>query len=176
MPKIITVTEETITLPNGIEVEYQFVHHPGGAAVIAVNDKNEVALLRQYRPVAEGWLWEIPAGKRDHGEEPFITAERELREEAGVIASSWQELGAVYSSPGIFTEVIHLYLATGLTDVGSRPDEDELFELHWLPLEEAVAMARDGRINDAKSIIALLRCEGLVNIQAAPSSPEAATD
>jgi 8-oxo-dGTP pyrophosphatase MutT (NUDIX family) len=176
MPKIITVTEETITLPNGIEVEYQFVHHPGGAAVIAVNDKNEVALLRQYRPVAEGWLWEIPAGKRDHGEEPFITAERELREEAGVIASSWQELGAVYSSPGIFTEVIHLYLATGLTDVGCTPDEDELFELHWLPLEEAVAMARDGRINDAKSIIALLRCEGLVNIQAAPSSPEAATD
>jgi ADP-ribose pyrophosphatase len=176
MPKIITVTEELITLPNGIGVEYQFVHHPGGAAVVAVNDRNEVVLLRQYRPVAQGWLWEIPAGKRDHGEEPFITAKRELQEEAGVVASNWQELGAIFSSPGIFTEVIHLYLATGLTQVGSTPDEDELFELHWLPLSEAVAMARDGRINDAKSIIALLRCEGLLPTQAAPSSPEAAAD
>jgi ADP-ribose pyrophosphatase len=142
-------------------VEYQFVHHPGGAAVVALNDKGEVALLRQYRPVAADWLWEIPAGKRDNGDAPLLTAQRELQEEAGVVAAEWQELGAFYSSPGIFTEVIHLYLATGLSEVGSTPDEDEVFELHWLPLERAVAMAHSGEINDAKSIIALLRCAAL---------------
>ena len=157
MPKIIFLTEELITLPNGIEVEYGFVHHPGGSAVVALNSRGEVALLRQYRPVASDWLWEVPAGKRDNDEDPLRTARRELQEEAGVTASRWQELGAVYSSPGIFTEVIHLYLATDLTEVGSTPDRDEVFEIHWLPLEKAVAMAQDGRINDAKTIIALMR-------------------
>ena len=176
MPKIVSLTEEQITLPNGVEVEYQFVHHPGGSAVVVLNDKGEVALLRQYRPVAQGWLWEIPAGKRDDNEEPFITARRELQEEAGVIASHWQELGAVYSSPGVYTEVIHLYLATGLTEVGSAPDEDELFELHWLAFSEAVAMAQDGRISDAKTIIALLRGEAVLAAQAAPSSSGTAID
>jgi ADP-ribose pyrophosphatase len=107
--------------------------------------------------VANGWLWEIPAGKRDDEEEALETARRELREEAGMLAEQWQSLGAVYSSPGVFTEVIHLYLATGLTDVGNAPDEDELFEIHWLPLAEAVAMATKGGINDGKTIIALLR-------------------
>ena len=157
MPKIIHVTEEPITLPNGVELEYQFVHHPGGSGVVAINDNSEVALLRQYRPVAEDWLWEIPAGKRDNDEEPFITAQRELQEEAGVTAAEWRELGMFYSSPGVFTERLYLYLATDLTEVGSSPDADELFELHWLPLDEAIAMAQDGRIVDAKTIIALLR-------------------
>lgn len=157
MPKVVTLSEELVTLPNGVEVEYQFVHHPGGSAVVALNGRNEVALLHQYRPVAQGWLWEVPAGKRDRGDEPLSTAKRELQEEAGVTADRWESLGAVYSSPGVFTEVIHLYLATGLTQVDSAPEWDELFELHWLPLTEAVAMAQDGRICDAKSIIALLR-------------------
>ncbi len=157
MPKIVNLTVERVTLPNGVEVEYQFVHHPGGAAVVALNDEGEVALLRQYRPVAKGWLWEIPAGKRDDAEDPLLTAKRELQEEAGVIAAQWQELGAVYSSPGVFTEQLFLYLATGVSHVGSSPEADELFELHWLPLQEARAMAQDGRIVDAKTIIALLR-------------------
>jgi ADP-ribose pyrophosphatase len=157
MPKIVHLTEERITLPNGVEVEYEFVHHPGGSGVVALDDNGRVCLLRHYRPVAEDWIWEIPAGKRDDGEEPLLTAKRELREETGMEAGKWQELGSVYSSPGIFTEVIHLYQATELNDVGSQPDEDEVFELHWLPFEEARAMALDGRISDAKTIIALLR-------------------
>lgn len=157
MPKIVHLTEERITLPNGIEVEYEFVHHPGGSGVVAVNNDGKVCLLRHYRPVADDWIWEIPAGKRDDEEEPLLTAQRELREEAGMEAGQWQELGSVYSSPGIFTEVIYLYQASNLIDVGSQPDEDEVFELHWLPLEEARAMALDGRIIDAKTIIALLR-------------------
>lgn len=158
MAKIVSITEEHITLPNGVKADYQFVHHPGGAAVVALNEQGEVALLRQYRPVAGDWLWEIPAGKRDDAEEPLLTARRELQEEAGVIAANWQPLGPIYTSPGVFTEVIHLFLATELTMTQSQPEEHELFELHWLALDEALAMAQDGRISDAKSIIALLRC------------------
>jgi len=157
MGKIVSLTEEQLTLPNGKEVTFEFVHHPGGSAVVSLNDKNQICLLRHYRPVANGWLWEIPAGKRDNEEDPMDTATRELREEAGMLAAQWQSLGAVYSSPGVFTEVIHLYLATELTDVGNAPDEDELFEVHWVPLEKAVQMATEGEITDAKTIIALLR-------------------
>lgn len=157
MPKIVNITEERITLPNGKEVDFEFVHHPGGSAVVALDEKKRVCLLRHYRPVAHDWLWEIPAGKRDNEEDPRETAQRELREEAGIIAEEWQSLGAIHSSPGVFTEVIHLYLVTELSDVGNQPDEDELFEIHWLPLEKAAAMAVNGEITDAKTIIALLR-------------------
>jgi 8-oxo-dGTP pyrophosphatase MutT (NUDIX family) len=157
MGKIVHFSEEHLTLPNGRQVTFEFVHHPGGSAVVALDGKRQVCLLRHYRPVADGWLWEIPAGKRDDEEEPLLTAQRELREEAGMLAGEWQSLGAVYSSPGVFTEVIHLYLATELTDVGNQPEDDELFEVHWLPLEKAVEMATGGEINDAKTIIALLR-------------------
>lgn len=157
MAKIVTLTEESITLPDGQEVVFEFVHHPGGSAVVALDGAGRVCLLRHYRPVADGWLWEIPAGKRDNQEDPLETARRELREEAGMLAAKWQSLGSVYSSPGVFTELIHLYLATELTDVGNAPDEDELFEVHWLPLQQAVKMAVEGEICDGKSIIALLR-------------------
>jgi 8-oxo-dGTP pyrophosphatase MutT (NUDIX family) len=161
MGNIVNLTEERVTLPNGKEVTFDFVHHPGGSAIVAVDAQEQVCLLRHYRPVASDWLWEIPAGKRDNEEDPLETARRELREEAGMLARQWQSLGSIYSSPGVFTEVIHLYLATELTDVGNQPDEDELFELHWLPLEQASAMALEGKINDAKSIIALLRASSL---------------
>lgn len=157
MGKIVTVTDEHITLPNGSEVEFQFVNHPGGAAVVALNDAGEICLLRQYRPVAKDWLWELPAGKRDDEEEPFLTAKRELVEEAGMEAGQWQELGAIHSSPGIFTEVIHLYLATGLTEVGSEPEEHEVFEVHWVPLARALGMAQSGEISDAKTIVGIFR-------------------
>ena len=72
-------------------------------------------------------------------------------------AAQWRELGAIHSSPGVFTEVVHLYLATSLTEVGSHPDEDELFELHWLPLARALKMAQNGEISDAKTIIGIFR-------------------
>jgi len=161
MGKIVNITENQLTLPNGKQVTFEFVHHPGGSAVVALDTQRRVCLLRHYRPVADGWLWEIPAGKRDNNEEPLVTAQRELHEEAGMLAAEWQSLGAVYSSPGVFTEVIHLYLATSLQDIGNQPDDDELFEVHWLALDEAVKMATDGTICDAKTIIALLRAAAL---------------
>lgn len=157
--RIIRLTIETVELPNGAQAELEIVHHPGGAAVVALDTERRVCLLRQYRHAIGGWLWELPAGKLDPGEAPRTTAERELVEEAGVRAATWQELGRTISSPGIFTEVIHLYLAQDLTPVPAAAEEHEVFEVHWLPWKEALRMASDGEIEDAKTLAGLLRAQ-----------------
>ena len=154
--RVITLDVTDVELPNGQVAELEIVGHPGGAAVVAVNERHEVCLLRQYRHVAGGWLWEIPAGKLD-GQTPDATARNELREEAGLLAARWESLGRVISSPGVFTEVVHLYLARDLTTVPAAPERDEIFQVSWVPLASAVARALEGDIEDAKSVIALLR-------------------
>jgi ADP-ribose pyrophosphatase len=157
--KVIELTLEGVTLPNGRQTELEIVHHPGGAAVVALDTDGNVCVLRQFRHAAGGWLWELPAGKLDPGEAPLATAQRELREEAGLIAADWQSLGRIVSSPGVFTEVIHLFLARGLTPVATQTEEHELIEVHWLPFQQALAMARDGEITDAKSVAGLFRAQ-----------------
>jgi len=112
--------------------------------------------LRHYRHVAGGWLWEVPAGKLD-GKRPDETARSELREEAGLLAARWESLGRVISSPGVFAEVVHLYLAQDLTAVPAAPERDEVFEIAWTPLAAAVGRALDGDIEDGKTVAALLR-------------------
>jgi ADP-ribose pyrophosphatase len=107
----------------------------------------------------------LPAGKLDGGEPPLECAQRELAEEAGAVARRWDKLGEFFSSPGVLTEVIHLYLARDLTATDAQPEEHEVFEARWIPLEEAVGLAASGRLQDAKSVIGLLwarekLCEG----------------
>jgi len=160
--RIIRLTLETVELPNGTEAELEIVHHPGGAAVVALDAERRVCLLRQYRHAIGGWLWELPAGKLDPGEAPRTTAERELVEEAGVRAATWQALGRTISSPGIFTEVIHLYLAQDLTRVPAAAEEHEVFEVHWLPWGEAMRMATEGEIEDAKTLAGLMRAQAVL--------------
>jgi ADP-ribose pyrophosphatase len=157
--RVIELALERVTLPNGQQTELEIVHHPGGAAVVALDTDSNVCLLHQFRHAAGGWLWELPAGKLDPGEAPLATAQRELQEEAGLIAADWQSLGRIVSSPGVFTEVIHLFLARGLTAVATRTEEHELIEVHWLPFQQALAMARDGEITDAKSVAGLFRAQ-----------------
>lgn len=155
--KIVDLYLESIVLPNGRPMELEVVRHPGGAAVVALDDDKRVCLLRQYRHVAGGWIWELPAGKLDPGEAPLVTAERELQEEAGVAAARWEPLGEHISSPGIFTEIIHLYLARDLSPVPTNTEEHEVIEVHWVDFEEALEWACDGRITDAKTLIGLFR-------------------
>ena len=160
--KIIDLALESIKLPNGQHVELEVIHHPGGAAIAAIDNNQQLCLIRHYRHVARDWLWELPAGKIDAGETPQQTAQRELKEEAGIIAQQWHSLGAVYSSPGVFDEQIHLYLAKDLTQGETRHEIDEAIEVHWLPITEVLAMAQDNRIRDAKTLIGLYRAAALL--------------
>ncbi|MEM7406803.1 MAG: NUDIX hydrolase [Pseudomonadota bacterium] len=155
--RVIHVTVDQVRLPNGVEAELEIIHHPGGAAVVALDEVDRVCLLRQYRHAAGGWLWELPAGKIDDGEPPTRTARRELAEEAGISAARWVDLGVMISSPGVFTERVYLYLARGLELGAHEREAEEVLEIHWVPFHEAHEMAMDGRIEDAKTVIGLLR-------------------
>ena len=155
--RVIYVTTDEVVLPNGHHASLEVVHHPGGAAVVALDSEQRVCLLKQYRYVAGGWLWELPAGKLEPHEPPLATAQRELIEEAGVSARDWQSLGDVLSSPGVFSEVLHLFLARDLATAGVAHEHAEVIEIHWVPLMEAHEWALTGRIRDAKSIIGLMR-------------------
>ncbi len=155
--RIVTLTIDEVTLPNGHRAGLEIVHHPGGAAVVALDDQKRVCLLRQYRHAANGWVWELPAGKLESSESPLTTAQRELAEEGGMQALQWASLGQCLPSPGVLTEVVHLFLATGLEPVGAAPEDAEVFEVQWLALEEAFEWAMDGRIIDAKTVVGLTR-------------------
>ncbi|HEV2228915.1 MAG TPA: NUDIX hydrolase [Steroidobacteraceae bacterium] len=155
--RVIRVTTDEVVLPNGHRAELEIVHHPGGAAAVAVDAARRVCLLRQYRYAAGGWLWELPAGKLEPREPPLGTAQRELAEEAGVQARHWTSLGTSLSSPGVFTEVLHLYLATGIAPAATAHERAEVIEIHWLPFETACEWALAGTITDSKTVIGLLR-------------------
>lgn len=157
--KVIDLEVSEVTLPNGVTTRLELIRHPGGAAVVALDEQNRICMLRQYRHAAGGWLWELPAGKIDNREPHLETAERELADEAGVGASDWISLGQVMPSPGVFCEVIYLWLARDLAQVAQSPDEDELLEVHWLDFQDAWDMALDGRIRDGKTLAGLLRAQ-----------------
>lgn len=139
---------------------FQVVRHPGGAAVLPLHDDGTVTLIRQLRPAVNLFMIEAPAGRLDPGEEPFGCALRELTEETGLKAQKIESLGVLHPSPGVFDEVIHLFLATGLSHAEALPEEYEDIATVRLPLTEAVQMARDGRISDGKTIAILFRAGG----------------
>ncbi|MDH5571645.1 MAG: NUDIX hydrolase [Gammaproteobacteria bacterium] len=162
--RIIQLEVETVKLPNGSIAEMEIVRHPGGAAVVAMDNASRVCLLKQYRYVVNEWVWELPAGKIDDQEPSFETAKRELEEEAGVIAHHWDELGHVISSPGVFDEKVYLYLAQELEEVKQQPEEHEVFEIHWIDFDEALEWAYQGKISDGKTVVALARTRNLLNL------------
>lgn len=143
------------------DVEYsrEIVVHGGSAVIVPVFEDGTVALVRQYRHPAGDMLLEVPAGSLESGEDPRTGAVRELEEEVGVTATKMDLIAEFYVSPGFLTEKMYVFLATGLTEVGQRLEDDELIDLVHLPLGEACTMARDGLIQDAKTIAGLLIAE-----------------
>ena len=170
--RIVSVSVEDVVLPNGATLALERVHHPGGAVVIALDDQQRICLLKQYRYIAQEWLWELPAGKIDEGESPDSTARRELTEETGARARDWTALGKAFSSPGIFEEVLHFYLAKDLQRGEPAFDEHEVIEIHWLPLAEAFALLDRGDIVDGKTIIGLCKLRRHLRIDAAMDHPK----
>jgi len=157
--RIVTVSVETLKYANGREYALDFIRHPGAAAVVALDDANRICVVSQYRHGIEDFMWEIPAGKLDPGEAPDVCAVRELAEETGVTARDWTPLGLYVPAAGIFTEIIHLYLARGLDIGAAKPDEDKDLEVRWLPLHEALENVQRGEWNDGKTAMALLRTQ-----------------
>src|ERR1700674_5208008 len=155
----IQVSTERLGYSNAREYHIDFGRRLGGGAVGACDDSRRVCVVRQYRHGVQDFLWEIPAGKLDVGEPPEVCALRELKEETGVEATRWTSLGRYIPAPGIFTEVIHLYLARDLEIGAASPDADEELELKWLPLDEAIDLVLRGEWNDGKTCMALLRTQ-----------------
>lgn len=154
--RVFDFTLERITLENDETVELEVIRHPGAAAIVAMPDSESVLLLRQYRHAVGGYIWEVPAGTVDGDESPGQCARRELIEETGFSGRNWEKLGEIRPVPGYSDERIHLFLATGLTPDRQRLDRDELIQVKPLSLEQALAMIDEGRIQDAKTICALM--------------------
>ena len=153
--KVITLNVDTVRLPNGVTVDLETIRHPGAAAVVPVKDDGPVVLIRQFRHAAGGFIYEIPAGKLSPGEDPLNCAARELEEEVGYRASSFELLSSIFTAPGFADEVIHVYKATGLTKGRQQLDRDEVLEVIEMPLDQAIDMIQDGTIRDGKTIIGL---------------------
>lgn len=158
--KVVTVETWQVALPDGREAGREIVLHLGAAAVVPVDKRGFVTLVKQHRVAINQMTLEIPAGKLDYpGEDPFACAKRELEEETGLQAAKWIKLAHVVTTPGFCTERIALYLATELTQVQAHADPDEFLRLLHLPLTEAIGMIATGAIIDAKTCLGLLMAQ-----------------
>lgn len=155
--RIVDLGIERVTLPNGAEVDLEIVRHRGASAVAAIDGEGRVALIRQFRHAAGGYLWELPAGVLDRPDEsPEACAGRELLEEAGLRAGSLTPLATILTTPGFTDERIHLFLARDLAEDAHTHEHDEVIaEIARPPLRDALAMIRRGEIVDAKTICGL---------------------
>ena len=150
-----TLNVDTVDLPNGATVNLEIVRHPGAAAVVPVKDDGAMVLIRQFRHAAGGFIYEIPAGTLHDGEDPLACAARELEEEIGYRATSYEHLTSIFPAPGYTDEVIHIYKATGLSKGTQKLDHDEVLEVVEMPMEKAIAQIRGGAIRDSKTIVGL---------------------
>ena len=161
--RIINLRYDRVELPDGHVSSREVVEHGGGVGIVALTDDGEVLLVKQYRhPYAEV-VTEIPAGKLEKGEDPLVCGKRELKEETGATAENWRSLGRVYPSPGYCSEIIYVYLATGLDFGEAQPDEDEFLEPLKLPLEKAVEAVLGGELPDAKTQAGIMKAKLLLD-------------
>lgn len=163
--KVINLDIDTVRFPDGSVAELEMVRHPGASAVVPflsdpAGDDPQLLLIKQYRYAADGFIYEIPAGRLDEGEDPADCARRELREETGCTAERVEYMYTMFTTPGFTDEKIHLFMAVGLTRGEAGPEADEFLEVETVTLSRALEMVERGEIKDAKTALALLYSAG----------------
>jgi ADP-ribose pyrophosphatase len=163
--KIISVDVDSVRFPDGSIGKLEMIRHSGASAIVPFlsdprGEDPQVLMIRQYRYAADGYLYEIPAGRLDQGEGPRDCAVRELKEETGCIAEHFDHLVTIYTTPGFTDEKIHLFIATGLVAGETKHEVDEFLDLHPMRLSRALEMVEAGEIQDAKTVIGLLFAAG----------------
>jgi 8-oxo-dGDP phosphatase len=160
---VVSVRRDLVRMPDGEEVGREAIEHPGAVGILAMDEAGQVLLIRQYRHPVGRQLWEIPAGLRDvAGEQPLATAKRELLEEAGYLAADWQVLADFFTSPGITSERLRVYLARGLTSVPDAerqyvPNHEEAhLTIEWAPLDVVVSRILAGNLHNGVMMIGVL--------------------
>jgi len=163
--KVINVDIDTVEFPNGRTGELEMVRHPGASAVVPfltdpAGDDPQLLLVRQFRHAADGFVYEIPAGKLDGKEDPAVCAARELREETGCTAARMEHLCTFFTTPGFTDEKIHAFMAVDLTRGDTEQEQDEIMSLETVTLSRALEMIKTGEVNDAKSALSILYAAG----------------
>jgi ADP-ribose pyrophosphatase len=163
--RIIAVDTDTVRFPDGSTGELDMIRHPGASAVVPFlsgpdSEDPQLLLIKQYRYAAEQYLYEVPAGRLEPGEDPRDCAIRELREEAGCTARQMEFLTTIYTTPGFTDERIHLYLATGLERGDTAHEADEFMTVETMTLSEALRLIEQGSISDGKTVVAILFAAG----------------
>jgi ADP-ribose pyrophosphatase len=159
--RVVSLDIDTVRFPNGEVGELEMLRHGGAAAVVPFLDDiadadPRIVLIRQFRHATDGWLWEIPAGRREGDEAPEATARRELREETGYGCGRLEPITWIWTTPGFTDEVIHLYAAHDLTAGAHAHERDEVLELHPIRWSQVMTMIHAGELHDTKTLVALL--------------------
>ena len=158
--RVIRLVDRDLVLPNGRRTTFNIVEHPGAVAIVPVHSNGDVVLLRQFRPTIGAEIYEIPAGTIERGEAPLATAKREIIEETGFKASRWSKIAEFYTAPGFCTELMHVYVARGLSPASADGDADEVLRPVRMSIKAALKLIRAKKIRDAKSIAGLLIYHG----------------
>lgn len=159
---IISVSQATVLLPNGKKATRDIVRHPGASVVVPITRDHKLLLVKQYRKPCDMVSLELPAGKLDNGEDPEICAERELREETGFIAGKMQKAFKIHSTPGFCDEVLHMFVASELSQSEACPDEDEFISFGEYTVDDCIDMVKRGEITDAKTIIGIFLADKIL--------------
>ncbi len=161
--RIINLRVDQIHTESGYRGIREIIEHPGAVALVPIDDQGQIILVKQYRAAAGKETIEVPAGTLGKGEDSLACAHRELKEETGYTAKQIDRIGGIYTAPGVSSEFITLYMATGLTAGESATEEDEAIDLMRVSMDQALAMIKDGSICDGKSVSALLLVKEIVS-------------